>query len=108
MLDYYDASCELSGNSIEVQNLNKACGIVNQLLSKNSDDWRAETEKAVLDKDFPISSVQKLPIKPAIIPIIKERLEEVQRALKAGANLSNVILCGSILEAALASVAGDR
>ena len=101
MLDSYEASCELSGGQVDAPILTKARGIVNRLSGKSSDDGRAETEEAFLDKEFSIPNVQGLPIEPAVIPIIEKRLEETQRALAAGAYLSSVIMCGSILEAVL-------
>ena len=101
MLDSYEASCELSGGQVDAPILSRARGIVNRLSGKSSDDGRAETEEAFLDKEFAIPNVQKLPIEPAVIRIIEKRLEETQKALAAGAHLSGVIMCGSILEAVL-------
>ena len=40
-------------------------------------------------------------IEPAVVPIIENRVEEIRRTLAAGAYLSVVVLCGSILEAIL-------
>ena len=101
MLDSYEVSCELSGGQVDAPILSKARGIVDRLSGKSSYDKRPETEEAFLDKEFSIPNVQKLPIEPAVIPIIEKRLEEAQRALAAGAHLSGVIMCGSILEAVL-------
>ena len=101
MLNSYEASCDLSGEQIDAPILKKARDIVNRLTGKDADRKRAETVKIFLEKEFSIPNVQKLPIEPAVIPIIEKRLEEAQKALAAGAYLSGVIMCGSILEAVL-------
>ena len=101
MLDSYEANCELSGQQVDSPILNKARSIVNRLSGKDTDDKRAETVESFLDKECSIPNVQKLPIEPAVIPIIEKRLEEAQKILGAGAHLSGVIMCGSILEAVL-------
>ena len=101
MLDSYEANCELSGQQVDSPILNKARSIVNRLSGKDTDDKRAETVESFLDKEYSIPNVQKLPIEPAVIPIIEKRLEEAQKILGAGAHLSGVIMCGSILEAVL-------
>ena len=101
MLDSYDASCELSGRPIDAPILTKARGIVKRLSGKDEDGKRADTVETFLEQEFSIPNVLKLPIEPAVIPIIEKRLEEAQRALAAGAYLSGVIMCGSILEAVL-------
>ena len=101
MLDSYEASCELDGKPIDDPILTRARGTVNRLTEREVESKRTETVEAFLEKEFSIPNVQKIPIEPAIIPIIEKRLEEAQRALEAGAFLSGVIMCGSILEAVL-------
>ena len=101
MLDSYEANCELSGQQVDSPILNKARSIVNRLSGKDTDDKRTETVESFLNKEYSIPNVQKLPIEPAVIPIIEKRLEEAQKILGVGAHLSGVIMCGSILEAVL-------
>ena len=52
-----------------------------------------------------IPNIQKLPIEDTAVPIIEGRLIEVQKTLVAGAYLSVVFLCGSVLEAVLLGAA---
>lgn len=52
-----------------------------------------------------IPNIQKLPIEVQIVPIIEKRLEEALTALRAGAHLSVILLCGSVLEAVLLGAA---
>jgi hypothetical protein len=101
MLDSYEADCELSGKPIDSQILQKARAIVARLAGgvRNADS--AETEEGFLDKEFSIPNIQKLPIDYALVPIIEGRLQEARKALKAGADFSVVVLCGSVLEAVL-------
>ena len=101
LLDSYEASCDIDGKAVDTPILSKCRGIINRLRGKNPNDVRMESEEAFLSKEFSIPHIQKLPIEPAVIPIIEERLKEVQKALAVGAYLSGVILCGSILEAVL-------
>ncbi|WP_182418269.1 hypothetical protein [Bartonella sp. HY038] len=55
--------------------------------------------------EFNIPNIQKLPINPQAIPIIESRLTEAKNALAAGAYLSVIFLCGSVLEAVLLGAA---
>ena len=101
MLDSYEADCELNGKEIDTPVLEKARGIVGRLTGKPQETKPAETEAGFLDKEFAIPNIQKLPIEQAVVPIIESRLDEARKALAAGAHLSVVMLCGSILEAVL-------
>jgi hypothetical protein len=60
-----------------------------------------ETLDTFLDREFTIPNVQKLPVEAMAVLIIQSRLDEARRALSAGAHLSVVFLCGSVLEAVL-------
>lgn len=101
MLDSYEADCELNGKEIDAPVLEKARAIVGRLTGKPRGAKPAETEAGFLDKEFAIPNIQKLPVEQAVVPIIESRLEEARTALAAGAHLSVVMLCGSILEAVL-------
>ena len=57
-------------------------------------------EESRLTAEF-AGSIANLPIERRIVPIIESRLAEVDRTLGAGAYLSSVVMCGSILEAVL-------
>ena len=49
--------------------------------------------------------LQNLPIDAQVVPIVKERLDEARRAMGAGAYLSVMFLCGSVLECVLLGAA---
>ena len=101
MLDSYEANCELNGKEIDTPILKKARGIVGRLNGKPQETKPVETEAGFLDKEFDIPNIRKLPVEQAVVPIIESRLDEARKALAAGAYLSVVVLCGSILEAVL-------
>ena len=58
-----------------------------------------------MNHEFTIPNVQKLPIEPQAIPIIESRLSEARKAITAGAYLSVIFLCGSVLEGVLLGAA---
>jgi len=101
LLDSYEADCELNGREIDAPILEEVRGIVGRLTGKLQEAKPAETEAGFLHKEFAVPNVQKLPVEQAVVPIIESRLEEARRALAAGAHLSVIFLCGSILEAVL-------
>ena len=101
MLDSYEADCELNSKEIDTPILKKARNIVGRLTGKPQEAKRVETEAGFLDKEFAIPNIRNLPVEQAVVPIIESRLDEARKALAAGAYLSVVMLCGSILEAVL-------
>lgn len=101
MLDSYEADCELKGENPDVPLLEKARGIAGRLTGEHHEAKPEETEAGFLHKEFSVPNVEKLPVEQAVVPIIKSRLEEARKALAAGAHLSVIFLCGSILEAVL-------
>ena len=101
MLDFYEANCELNRKEIDTPVLKKARDIVGRLTGKPQGTKPVETEARFLDKEFAIPNIRKLPIEQTVVPIIESRLDEAHKALAAGAHLSVVMLCGSILEAVL-------
>ena len=101
MLDLYQANCEINHTPIDEPILARARAIADRLVGKPP---KAEPSKGVddfLDQEFSLPKVRKLPLEAAIFPIIESRLDEARKALKVGAHLSVVVLCGSILEAIL-------
>jgi hypothetical protein len=105
MLDVYEANCKLSNKGIDSAVLRESRKSVARLLgkpqpvpsSKNGDDF--------LSREFTIPNIQKLPIEASAVPIIESRLVEARKALGAGAHLSVIFLCGSVLEAVLLGAA---
>lgn len=102
MLDSYEASCHLSKKEIDQPIFDKSRIIVTRLLAESS------VQKGVNDfllREFTIPNVQDLPVESLIAAIIQERLSEIRVVLQAGAHLSVIFLCGSVLEAVLLGAA---
>lgn len=105
MLDTYEADCELNGRTLDRPVLDKSRTIVDRLLGKQPAPEAADTAQNFLDHEFTIPNIGKLPVDAPVVPIIETRLQEARTALKAGANLSVIFLCGSVLEAVLLGAA---
>ncbi len=105
MLDSYEAYCELDGKDIDKTVLEKARGIVGRLTGNPVAPTAVQTEDEFLNREFTIPHIQKLPIDPQVVSIIEARLNEARVALGAGAHLSVIFLCGSVLEAVLLGAA---
>lgn len=105
MVDEYVVDCELSKTDIDSGLLEKVRGIVSRLSGKPQTAKPAQTVDDFLSNEFTIPNVQKLPIEAQVIPVIESRLAEARKALGAGAYLSVIFLCGSVLEAVLLGAA---
>lgn len=102
MFASYEADCDLNGKEVDASLLEKARGIVARLLGKSPVAANtAQTADDFLAREFTIPNIQKLPIEAQAVPIIESRLAEARTALGAGAHLSVIFLCGSVLEAVL-------
>lgn len=80
--------------------------IIGRLLGKEIKNEISEDEFLV--REYKNVSIEKLKIDYALIPILRNRLNEAQDCLKVGASLSVIFLCGSILEGALLGVATQK
>ena len=105
MLDSYEADCDLNKKQKDSALLEKSRGIVSRLCGKPQAAKTAQTANDFLTHEFTIPNVHKLPIEAQAIPIIENRLAEARKALTAGAHLSVIFLCGSVLEAVLLGAA---
>lgn len=105
MLDSYQADCELNGKDIDSSVLEKARAIVGRLTGRPNSSKPIATENEFLDREFTVPNLQKLPVEPQAASIIEARLHEARLALGAGAYLSVIFLCGSVLEAVLLGAA---
>ena len=105
MLDSYKVCCELNNEHINKTALEKARAIVARLTGQPVAPKSAETKGGFLDREFAIPNIQKLPIEAQVVPIVKARLKEACVAFDAGAHLSVIFLCGSVLEAVLLGAA---
>jgi hypothetical protein len=105
MLDAYEADCSLNNRDAEGSVLEKSRGIVARLSGVPAPSKSAQTVDDFLHSEFSIPNIQKLPIEAMAVPIIESRLNEARTAMGAGAYLSTIFLCGSVLEAVLLGAA---
>ncbi len=105
MLAAYVATCELSGGKPDHAILDKCEKIVARLSGDRGPVKATESVDSFLHQEFTIPNLNKLPVEPQVANIIAERLEEARKALAAGASLSVIFLCGSVLEGVLLGVA---
>lgn len=92
-----------SGNTTNDAQYKEGKKIADRLLGKQSKE--EDLEKRFLDKDFGEMSANTLSIDSSLLPILENRLKEASLCLQAGASLSVIFLCGSILEGILLGVA---
>lgn len=105
MLDRYQASCDIDGKVVDERILERARHIVARLLGIAQEARPEKTAQSFLREKFAIPDIRNLPVEPTVVPIIESRLVEAQKTLEAGAYLSVVVLCGSILEGVLLGTA---
>ena len=105
MLDSYETDCELTGKDADGALLERARGIVGRLTGGPVVRHSARKENEFLDCEFTVPNIQKPPIDTQVAPIVEARLHEARVALGAGAHLSVIFLCGSVLEAVLLGAA---
>ena len=105
MLNSYEADSELNGREVDRPVLEKAHAIVARLSGKPMPAKVAQSSDEFLNREFTIPNIEKLPIEAQATSIIESRLTEARIALQAGAYLSVILLCGSVLEAVLLGAA---
>lgn len=105
MIALYEANCELDGRELDRTVFDKSREIVARLGGKKGDSTTAQTAGEFLDREFEVPNIERLPIEGLVASIVQSRLEEARTALAAGANLSVIFLCGSILEGVLLGAA---
>lgn len=107
LLDTSEAIGALNGQQSDNAVLAKARSIVARLEGKSASSPKpaAQTVDDFLHNEFIIPNIQKLPIEAQAVPIIESRLKEARTAIAAGAYLSTIFLCGSVLEAVLLGAA---
>lgn len=105
ILDGYEADCTLTNRDVEVSVLEKSRSIVARLSGLSTPLKQTQAIDDFLHSEFVIPNIQKLPIEAQAVPIIESRLDEARKAMGAGAHLSTIVLCGSVLEAVLLGAA---
>ena len=96
-----EAATLVYNSQINQRILEKSRGIVGRLLGKAQKGKPVKPVEGFLREEITLPDVRELPVEPAVLPIIEERIEEARRTLAARSYLSVVVLCGSILEAVL-------
>lgn len=104
MLDSYETDCVLNARNCQTEVLTRCRDTVARLTGKEPAN-DAKTDQTFLDKEFRIPNIDRLPVEHHVAAIIAARLDEAVIALGAGAHLSVIFLCGSVLEAVLLGVA---
>ena len=104
MLDSYETNCDLDDLEPNSKVLKKCRDIVSKLAGKQTTGI-AIGEDSFLEQEFTIPNIDKLPIEAQVASIIDARLNEARIVLQAGAYLSVIFLCGSVLEGVLLGVA---
>lgn len=104
LLDAYEMDCELNNRDTETSILEKTRGIVARL-SDVPVSKPIQTVDDFLHNEFTIPNIRNLPIEEMAVPIIESRLNEARIAMGAGAYLSTIFLCGSVLEGVLLGAA---
>ena len=105
LVDSYEADCDINDRPRDEAILEKARGVVSRLSGKSAPAKSVQTEADFLHREFAVPNIQNLPIEAHAVGIVKGRLDEARTALAAGANLSVIFLCGSVLEAVLLGAA---
>lgn len=105
LVDLHEAQCDLNGQGVDKKLLVKVREIVGRLTGRSEDSLSTSSDQEFLALKFVAPNIQRLPIDSQVVPIIETRLAEAGIAFDAGAHLSVIFLCGSILEAILLGVA---
>lgn len=108
MLASYVATCELNESNPDHVILDKCQMAVARLLGDSGPAKVTETVDSFLHQEFAVPNLNKLPVEPQVAKIIADRLDEARKALPAGASLSVIFLCGSVLEAVLLGAAQQQ
>ncbi len=104
MLDSYKAFCEINNENINKPILKKSRNIVARLSGNPVPASETDCMDNFLKYKFTFNT-ENLPIEGQVLLIINNRLAEAEKALNAGAFLSVIFLCGSVLEGVLLGVA---
>jgi len=103
MLEVMDYNDEKQGKPADTSRYERLKKIIARLSPTPTGD--VVSESAFLQKNFGTISLRGLPVDASVIPILENRIAEVEMARKAGASLSVIFLCGSVLEGVLLGTA---
>jgi len=83
----------------------RSVAIINRLTGKTSNAETAATPDDFLKQEFSNLNLARLNIDAQLQSVIEQRVDEIQKSMKAGASLATVFLCGSTLEGLLLDAA---
>lgn len=104
MLDSYQADCDLNSREADTKLIKKCRSIVNRLYG-NTANQDSNDQVSILNQEFTIPNIHKLPVESQVGTIVEKRISEARVALGAQAYLSTIFLCGSVLEGVLLGAA---
>lgn len=105
IVDSYEVDCALNDRPLDLSLLKKARSIIERLSGEIFERKPAETIDDFLEREFVFPNLRKLPIEAQVVAIIEGRLAEARASMSAGAYLSTIFMCGSVLEAVLLGAA---
>jgi len=112
MLLYYEAQLKINNQDSKYlnQQLYEECLTISYKLQgkKLKKEKSVDTIEDFLKKEVDEISISSLKIDGAVTLVLEQRIVEVKQCLKAGASLSIIFLCGSILEGILLGVATEN
>jgi len=104
LLDIWEYYNDPSGNNRA--RYEKCRSIASKLSGKPIPE--TETAEDFLGHKIDIPIISKLKIEQSVIPILTNRLDEIEKGLLVGASLSVIFMCGSILEGILLGTAQNN
>lgn len=95
--------------SVDINDEGIAWGVINRLLGKEySETSGRQQEQEFLQQNFTKIDWVRLDIDSGLQIVLEQRINEIEKTLKAGASLSVVFLCGSTLEGLLLDVSAKN
>lgn len=95
--------------NIAVEDRSRAQVIIDRLLGKaTSQPQEPKTEQDFLKQEFATLNFGRLNLDVQLEPVIKQRIDEIQKAMRAEAALATIFLCGSTLEGLLQDMASKK
>lgn len=106
LIDLSEARREMSGHQLDHTLVQRCRDIVGRI---SGDDAVVQktAAAALLQEEFKIPNIAKLPIEAGVSDIVQERIRESQNCFSVGAHLSAIVMCGSVLEAVLLGAARE-
>jgi hypothetical protein len=111
ILEYIDHQISLGGlkrDDFSSELTQRARNIAARLRGGKASTSIAVTENEFISREFGAVPVDKLGLDALIGSVLKQRLHEIRKCLKAGAPLAVIFLCGSTLEGILLGIATAR